>query len=393
MPAHLIKRRDRGSIYYLADGALLRSLRTTSRSVAEHLLREYVRGKFGIRDRLTVEQYYRRWIARKVEPLVRASWRRNVIYHFERALLASIGNLDLGAVTVTVLHELRAKLLVGRKIKTVRNIMDASLRSMWREALSERVVEHDPFVALSWPRRERLRPDPFSAAERDRILDHCARNDPFWWPWIVTLFHTGMRPSEASALRWSDVDIERARLSIWRSRHGGDETATKTRHSERTIGLPRLVVDALRGSMSRRLGKEYVFINKFGEPIHSKQWSKHYWSAWLAAAGVRHRKFYATRHTFITEAVRAGHSLKAIADYCGTSVVMIEQDYCARLALAVDATVLPPPSAEVAANYAESLRRELVAGPGFEPVSASARKGAQVLTMELNYKLRRRKSA
>lgn len=393
MPAHLIKRKDRGSTYYLADGALLRSLRTTSRGVAEHLLKEYVRGKFGLRERQTVEQYYRRWIARKVPPLVRESWRRDVVYHFERALLGLVGHLDLAAVTVIVLDELRGKLLVGRKVKTVRNMIDASFRSMWGDAMAEQAVEHNPFAALSWPRRERLRPDPFTAVERERILAYCAERDPFWWAWLVTLFHTGMRPSEAAALRWSDVDIERGRVSIWRSRHGSDETATKTRHSERTIGLARVVVEALRGCVSRRLGKEYVFINKFGEPIYAKKWSEHYWKRWLVGLGIRHRKFYATRHTYITEAVRAGHGLKAVADYCGTSPIMVEQDYCARMALAVDATVLPPPGAEGEGNYADLQRRELVAGPGFEPVLSTAHKGAQVLTMEINYKLRRRKSA
>jgi integrase len=70
-------------------------------------------------------------------------------------------------------------------------------------------------------------------------------------------------------------------------------------------------------------------------------------------------KFYATRHTFITEMVKAGKNLKAVADYCGTSVAMIEAGYCGVLSLNLDQTVLQP----VPRKYLEKM----VAGPGFEP--------------------------
>jgi len=43
--------------------------------------------------------------------------------------------------------------------------------------------------------------------------------------------------------------------------------------------------------------------------------------------GIRPRKFYATRHTFISVAVSKGCNLKWVAEYCGTSVEMIEKSY------------------------------------------------------------------
>jgi integrase len=48
----------------------------------------------------------------------------------------------------------------------------------------------------------------------------------------------------------------------------------------------------------------------------------------LRATNTRPRKFYATRHTFITQTLKAGAvSIKKVADYCGTSVEMIERHY------------------------------------------------------------------
>ena len=47
----------------------------------------------------------------------------------------------------------------------------------------------------------------------------------------------------------------------------------------------------------------------------------------MRSLGIRPRKFYSTRHTFIAWALSEGANLKGLAEYCGTSVQMIEQSY------------------------------------------------------------------
>ena len=45
------------------------------------------------------------------------------------------------------------------------------------------------------------------------------------------------------------------------------------------------------------------------------------------ACEIRARKFYTTRHTFISDALSYGVNIKWLAEYCGTSVAMIEEHY------------------------------------------------------------------
>jgi hypothetical protein len=52
---------------------------------------------------------------------------------------------------------------------------------------------------------------------------------------------------------------------------------------------------------SRELGLSQVFLNRFGDLMNAKQWSKHNWKGAAKTLAIRHGKFYATRHTFITE--------------------------------------------------------------------------------------------
>jgi len=81
----------------------------------------------------------------------------------------------------------------------------------------------------------------------------------------------------------------------------------------------------------------FVFVNaKNGGPIDQGEWPKDHWRAALRATGIRPRKFYATRHTFISVALSRGVNLKWLAEYCGTSVAMIERSYGRFLAAGAD---------------------------------------------------------
>jgi integrase len=121
---------------------------------------------------------------------------------------------------------------------------------MLKSAMQEGLMSHNPCALLEWPRQHKFRPDPFTPEERLKILAHCAENHAFYYPCVLTLFYTGMRPSEASALTWADVDLEAGTISISKSRYMGVEGPTKTAGSDRTIGCYDFVIAALRSLQS-----------------------------------------------------------------------------------------------------------------------------------------------
>ena len=71
----------------------------------------------------------------------------------------------------------------------------------------------------------------------------------------------------------------------------------------------------------------YLFVNPHGGPINSEEWPRKSFCPVLRKLGIRLRDFYSTRDTFISEMIHRGENLKAIAEYCGTSVAMIERSY------------------------------------------------------------------
>jgi integrase len=226
------------------------------------------------------------------------------IGHFGSYILLEFGSDNITDVTPPQVLEFRTYLLkqVGLSLKTSRNIIDGSFRAMMRDARTiDHLVSEDPFAAIRWPTREVPEPDPFTEQERDELLRYFRTRVPFYYPFLYTLFWTGMRPSEATALRVGDVDLRRGTPSITRSRHIGEENAPKTRGSRRVIRLLPTVVELIKAAKQLRVTESnYVFTNTEGGPIDADQWRKDYWYKALRATGIDERKFYARRHTYIS---------------------------------------------------------------------------------------------
>ena len=75
--------------------------------------------------------------------------------------------------------------------------------------------------------------------------------------------------------------------------------------------------------------RERLRVYEYGErgPIDTDQWRKDYWYKTLRALSIRERKFYATRHTYISAGLSNRINIKWLAEYCGTSVAMIEKHF------------------------------------------------------------------
>jgi hypothetical protein len=109
------------------------------------------------------------------------------------------------------------------------------------------------------------------------------------------------------------------------------------------------------GCCPARLGLKDVFLNEFGEPLNANKGP-----SIIGPGRSRHLEspianYYATRDTFITEAIRRGENPLVVAQYCGTSLAMI-QGY-----------VGVSGQFNHFSNRNPLTLENMVAGPGFEP--------------------------
>jgi len=291
----------------------------------------------------TVREYARGWLERKQPPLVRPSLTRAYRSHLGAILdleievdgrVAVVGDLEVGGLAPRHIEACRHAMLEGggRSVKTVKNILAGTFRAMLRDArLIDEILERDPFEALkgSWPRERKAPPDPFTAEERNLILDHIKRRHPQHFPLFLFLFETGMRPSEVAALRWGDVDLRAGHVTISKGRtRGGFEAAPKTAASFRSCLLSPVVREVLREMNPLHATEDlHVFLGVEGNPVNMAKISERVLPRVLRALEIRPRKLYSTRHTFISLALTGGANPKGLAEYCGTSLAMIQANY------------------------------------------------------------------
>lgn len=251
-------------------------------------------------ETLTVKDYYDEWIREKTPPLVRKSRARSYRSHFVNHVLPLHGHVRLSAYGVAHIRELRVHLIEKKKIslKTAKNVVGASLRALFRDAKAYGKIDKNPFLDLPrqwWPRVASPEPDPFTEAERDKIIEFFFKEYWSQWPqgfvFLYTLFWGGERPSELTARRWRDVDLTSGMLSITTSRTEGEEGAPKTTNSRRTIPLLKPVVDYL--EQIKPLGAkpdDYIFIDQQGRPINQWDFSELFQDVRMKLK-IRHRDF------------------------------------------------------------------------------------------------------
>ena len=115
--------------------------------------------------------------------------------------------------------------------------------------LSGGLVRRNVSALVDTPHGREGRPSQaLSVAEAAAFLE--AAEDSRLHAYIVLFLLTGVRSEEARALTWDHVDLEAGTVSVWRSvRAHGD---AKTVRSRRTLRLPQIAVEALRGQVQRQ---------------------------------------------------------------------------------------------------------------------------------------------
>jgi integrase len=148
-----------------------------------------------------------------------------------------------------------------------------------------------------------------------------------------------MRQGELLALRWRDVDLDKAALQVVHSlqfSNGGKWTLSspKTKQSRRQIVLAPMTVEALRGHRKRQLAErlalgslwaehELVFTQPGGEPLHREHVTQRQLKPLLKSAGLPCIRFHDLRHTAATLLLLQGVHPKVASEMLGHSNVGI----------------------------------------------------------------------
>lgn len=281
-------------------------------------------------DRVTLTEWVREsWlpmIRSRIKPSTFDSYRSNMEVH----VLPVLGNHRLQQLTAAMLNTLYANLLVtgGDRgplaAKTVRYIHTIVHKAL-ADAVDAGVIGVNVAERSKPPRPNRGRTPRITCWEPEELRAFLAsvRGDRLEIAWRLAAM-TGMRRGEVLGLRWADVDLENARISVRNAivsvAYEVLESSPKS-HQARVIDLDTETVDALRIHLNRQrteLSGEPLLVvsDEQGSPVHPHSFSQAFGRA-VQQAGLRKIRLHDLRHTHATIAVKAGIPVKVISERLG----------------------------------------------------------------------------
>src|SRR5499427_8862134 len=164
-----------------------------------------------------------------------------------KPVLARIGARPLQDLTAADVRAALTAMAGTHATRTVQKAHNCLTRAV-RHAEGQDLVRRNVSALVDTPRGREGRPSQSLTLEQASALLEAAEASRLH-AFIVLCLLTGVRSEEARALTWEHVDLEAGTISVWRSvRAHGD---TKTNRSRRTLKLPEIAVEALRGQRER----------------------------------------------------------------------------------------------------------------------------------------------
>jgi integrase len=290
-------------------------------------------------ENITIGEYLDVWLKGSVYGSVRQSTYdrdTNLVNNHIKPVLGSLKLKKLNSAHVQNFY--RNRLDTGLSASTVRKIHDILRRGL-AQAVDWHLTQRNVADVVKPPRPVPKEIVALSTDETRRLLD-AAAEDRLEALYVLAV-HTGMRQGEMLALRWQDVDIENAVLSVRRTltRRGGKVAfgEPKTKKSRRSIRLTPQAVDALRAHLERQLrdmeilGDHYqdqglIFTTDTGAPINPSNLRQRSFTPLLKRAGLPHMRFHDLRHTCATLLLSRGVHPKFVQELLGHATVAITLD-------------------------------------------------------------------
>ena len=191
---------------------------------------------------------------------------------------------------------------------------------------------------LKWTRRS-VQSDVLSAEDIQSLLSDLKANEPWYYPLFLLWMSTGLRNGEIRGLTWDCIRWEEGELLVCKSlRRDGYSSgqhswaATKT-GKERVVPLTSVVLDVLRQHQQQMQqleiydahGLVFVTPTSFGnvyDHLVDRVWKRS-----LQRCGLKPRRLYAQRHSFLSHALAMGNSPADLAAAAGHSTKMLLDTY------------------------------------------------------------------
>lgn len=318
---------------------------------AEAILNELVAAKNrgeSLKSLHSVDKLFNDWLKHlEIAGRVRARTLHGYSMGVERYLRPALGTKTLANLKpsdiVAMMLSMKERGLAPVTIRKAREVLRAALSyAMMGDLIKTNPAKHE-LVKASLPKLKRTKRQTITL-EGVKVFHEAAEGERLNAYWLLLLW-CGLRPSEALALKWSDVDGNAVHID--RTLTDGIPTGTgkrasyelaepKSETSRRTVVLPRFVLAALDRHRAEQVSEEsnagaawegvgFIFCNQFGYPLRQQD-TRRSFARILAKANLPHMRIYDLRHSAASNRLANGDDLHAVKELLGHSTITLTAD-------------------------------------------------------------------
>lgn len=299
----------------------------------------------------TVNEFLQDWLKTKEVQVKRATLSQ---YHdtWKRNIEKDLGRLPLSKLSTPMVQEFYNRLRERLGPASMRQV-HVLLHSAFKLAAKWRLIPYNPAT-------DTVRPSPqkqkiMRAMTLEQALAFIRETYAHRYGYVLRfLLVTGVRPEEAFALQWADIDFEKCEVSITkaliRPRKGGGWyfDSPKTSSSIRRITIdPRDIDDLIEWRKIQLVerqfagkkwldGYDFVFTSNRGTPLKNANIKSYFLDQCYADAGAAGKRLYDLRHTNATLLLLAKEQAKIVSERLGHANIGITLDTYSHVLPAMD---------------------------------------------------------
>ena len=290
--------------------------------------------------RTTVAEYLGWWMENVVRGEVAHRTYHNYLSLIRNHIVPKLGKKKLNTLKLEEVENLyRSMMAKGLSSATIR-YAHAVLRRALKQAVVRGLVPRNVAEGASLPRMSQKEIQAFTLDEVRRFLE-AAKQDRLEALYVLAVT-CGCRQAEWLGLRWADVDIEGARLTVrrqvQRSRDGSGMIIGPTKNKKsRTIRLGNKAIEALkahRESQAKDIASanglwkdpDLVFASTIGTLLDPSNVVSRSFKPLLRRADLPEIRFHDLRHACATLLLSEGVPVKVVQEVLGHSSVSVTMD-------------------------------------------------------------------
>jgi integrase len=282
-------------------------------------------------SKLTVSAYLRGWLDSTARARVKPQTHESYATMMRLHVMPEIGSIPLDRLMLSHVDALYVRLTSAKKLspRSVRYI-HAILRSALDGAMRSDLIYRNPCALATLPKSVKVERAFLDAPQSARFL--AAASEDEWYPFWVLLLPTGARPSEALAIKWSDLasDALLIQRTVIRSGDTWRFDTPKTARSTRVVPLPTSTLSALKALRKEqaqrrlKLGDKWedndLIFTRAGAPLDLRSLTKNHFDVIVQRAGLDPSLSpYSLRHSHISTLLAQGVGVLAVAARVGHS--------------------------------------------------------------------------